>query len=159
MMMMNMRGTLWCIFGILFIFTITSAAFAQQEQQPDTVPADSQVKQDPLTEINKTLKELNNNYHKLDIQVRDLNTKVTFLLWAFGLFFTVIVLPVIVKYWRNTLGKQNSANTGSRVDSKTTPDVATEKELDPSVFLRQGNFREKTQSDSSILEVKPDDRR
>ena len=81
MMMVNMRGTLWCIFGILFIFTITSAAFAQQEQQPDTVPADSQVKQDPLTEINKTLKELNDNYHKLDKQVGDLNTKVTFLLW------------------------------------------------------------------------------
>ena len=28
--MLNARGTLWSIFGILFIFSITPAAFAQQ---------------------------------------------------------------------------------------------------------------------------------
>ena len=154
MIMLKARRTLWCILGMIFVFSIT-AAFAQQEQQPDSVPADSQVKQDTLTEINKTLKELSDNYHKLDKQVGDLNTKVTFLLWAFGLFFTVIVLPVIVKYWRDTLGKQNSADMVSRTASETT----SEDRLEPDVFLRRDDVVDKIQSDSPILEEKPYDSR
>ena len=33
-MMSNIRATLWRIFGILFILSITFTAYAQQEQQP-----------------------------------------------------------------------------------------------------------------------------
>ena len=41
-MMMNERGTLWCIFGLLFVLSITAAAYAQQDQQPDSALSQSQ---------------------------------------------------------------------------------------------------------------------
>ena len=43
--MLNLRATLWCIFGILFIFSITFTAFAQQEQSSDTALSQSQFMQ------------------------------------------------------------------------------------------------------------------
>ncbi len=41
-MMMNERGTLWCIVGLLFVLSITAAAYAQQDQQPDSALSQSQ---------------------------------------------------------------------------------------------------------------------
>ncbi len=146
--MSNVRRSLLSVIGILFVFCITVVSFAQQDQQSDSVPIDSQVKQDPLKEINETLKELSDNYHKLDKQIGDLNTKVTFLLWAFGLFFTVIVLPVIVKYWRDTLSKQSSTEVVSRVAAEKATKASTENKEESDEELMQRNLRENRPSES-----------
>lgn len=74
MIMLNMQKTLWCILGVLFVLSITPAAFAQQEQQPDSVPADSQ--QETLNQINKKLDGLDTKVDGLVTETDKLVTEI-----------------------------------------------------------------------------------
>ena len=104
--MLNVRATLWRIFGILFIFSISFPAFAQQEQQSDAALSQSQFMQilDKIDEsedrmrsyIDKKFDELDKKFDELDKQVAILNTKVNILIASIVGIFTFIVAPILV---------------------------------------------------------------
>ncbi len=115
--MLNGRATLWRIFGILFIFSLTFTAFAQQEQQLSVVLSQSQFMQildkidesedrmrshvdkkfDELDEkFDKKFGELDEKFDELDKQVAVLNTKVNILIAIIVGIFTLIVAPILV---------------------------------------------------------------
>ena len=118
MTMLNARGTLWCILGMLFVFSIT-AAFAQQEQQSDSALSQSQADKiiEKIDELEKNMlkgmhelelkmrdhvdtkfKELDNKFNKLDKEVAVLRSDVNNLFWV----LTVIGVPAFL-YFLNLL--------------------------------------------------------
>ena len=115
--MLNVRATLWCISGILFIFSLTFTAFAQQEQQSDAALSQSQFMQilekidesedrmrshvdKKFDEFDKKFGELDEKFDELDKQVDKqvavLNTKVNILIAIIVGIFTLIVAPILV---------------------------------------------------------------
>ena len=111
--MLNVRATLWRIFGILFIFSLTFTAFAQQEQQSDAAFSQSQFMQilekidesedrmrshvdKKFGELDKKFGELDEKFDELDKQVAVLNTKVNILIAIIVGIFTLIVAPILV---------------------------------------------------------------
>lgn len=115
--MLNVRATLWCISGILFIFSLTFTAFAQQEQQSDAALSQSQFMQilekidesedrmrshvdKKFNELDKKFDEkfgeLDDKFDELDKQVAVLNTKVNILIAIIVGIFTLIVAPILV---------------------------------------------------------------
>ena len=102
--MLNARGTLWSILGILFIFSIVSAAFAQQERQPDTVPTNSQ--QETLNQINKKLDGLDTKVDGLVTETGKLVTEISKLVTEIGKLVgkvdeiedNILVLNTSIKY-------------------------------------------------------------
>ena len=188
MVMLNVRGTLWCILGILFVILITSAAFAQQEQQPDSALTQSQA--DKIIEkineletnmlkgmheletnmrdhVDKKIAEVNTNITELKEDVANIKGQLTIIKWGITVFGAPLLIGIVVIIVQNHFSRKNNAKivsedaaeATSEVTSEPTSEVASENRLDPSVFLRQDDFRDKTQSDSPSSEVKPDDRR
>ena len=109
-MMLNARGTLWSIFGILFIFSIVSAAFAQQEQQSDSVPENSQ--QETLNQINKKLDGLDTKVDELATEIGKLVTEISKLVTEMGKLVNkvdeiednILVLNTSIKYIQLGIG-------------------------------------------------------
>lgn len=81
-MTLNVRRTFWSIFGILFVFSVTSAAFAQQEQKSDTGPANSQ--QETLNQITKKLDGLDTKVDGLVTETGKLVTEISKLVTEIG---------------------------------------------------------------------------
>ena len=142
--MLNVRATLWRIFGILFIFFITVTAFAQQEQQSDAALSQSQFMQilnkidesenrmrshvdnkfDELNkkfdELDKKFGELEDKFDELDKQVAVLNTKVNILIAIIVGIFTLVVAPILVLMLRDHLNQRNRVKIAA--ESKEEPD-------------------------------------
>ena len=127
--MLNVRATLWRIFGILFIFSLTFTAFAQQEQQSNAALSQSQFMQilDKIDESEDRMRshvdkkfdeldkkfdekfgELDDKFDELDKQVAVLNTKVNILIAIIVGIFTLIIAPILVLMLRDHLNQRNS---------------------------------------------------
>ena len=123
--MSNIQATLRSIFGILFIFSITFTAYAQQEQQPVAL---SQSQFEKILEkieesedrmrshvdkkfdaLNKRFDALDDKFNELDKQVAVLNTKVNILIAIIVGIFTLVVAPILVLMLRDHLNQRNSA--------------------------------------------------
>ena len=135
--MLNVWTTLWSIFGILFIFSISFTAFAQQEQQAGAALSQSQFMQilnkidesedrmrshidKKFNELDKKLGELDEKFDELDKQVAVLNTKVNILIAIIVGIFTLIVAPILVLMLRDRLNQRNSAERAA--ESREEPD-------------------------------------
>ena len=91
-MMSNIQATLWRIFGILFIFSITFTAYAQQKQQPATLSQSQfekilekieEPEDEMRTHVDKKFGELDEKFDKkfdkLDEKVDEIKTDVAVL--------------------------------------------------------------------------------
>ena len=127
-MMSNIRATLWRIFGILFILSITFTAYAQQEQQPAALSQSQfekilekieESEDEMRTHVDKKFDELDKKFDEkfdkldekfdeLDKQVAVLNTKVNILIAIIVGIFTLIVAPILVLMLRDHLNQRNS---------------------------------------------------
>lgn len=80
--MLNVRGTLWSFLGIFFLFSIISAAFAQQNQQSGSTLSESQFMQiiDRIDKVEDNMrdhvdKKIGELDKKIDVNYKELNTK------------------------------------------------------------------------------------
>ncbi|MDE0482880.1 MAG: hypothetical protein OXI67_09900 [Candidatus Poribacteria bacterium] len=110
--------------------------------------------------VDKKFGELDDKFDELDKDVAVLKSDVS-KLFMFLIGIAVAVFGHLLIFIGSTFYSnwRNKANLVPKVAAEIATKNATENELDPGVFLRQDNFRQKTESDSSILAVKPDDRR
>ena len=157
--MLNVRATLWCIFGILFIFSISFTAFAQQEQQTGAALSQSQFMQilDKIDEsedrmrshvdkkfgeldqkFDKKFGELDQKFDELDKQVAVLNTKVNILIAIIVGIFTLIVAPILVLILRDRINQRNRA------------EIATESQKEPDEDAMRRYFIDNQQSESEF---------
>ena len=154
--MLNVRATLWRIFGILFIFSLTFTAFAQQEQQSGAALSQSQFMQilekidesedrmrshvdkkfNELDEkLDKKFGELDEKFDELDKQVAVLNTKVNILIAIIVGIFTLIIAPILVLMLRDHLNQRNSV------------EIAAENREEPNEGIRQRILRDNRPSE------------
>ena len=133
--MLNVRTTLWLIFGILFIFSISFTAFAQQEQQAGTALSQSQFEKllekieesedkmrshvdkkfDELDEkFDEKFGKLDEKFDKLSTDVAFINGQLTIIKWSITIFGAPLLIGLIIYYLQNRKSKIN-----------TTTDVAT----------------------------------
>lgn len=130
--MLNVRATLWRIFGILFIFSIPFTAFAQKEQPSDAALSQSQFErilekidesEDEMRkhvdkrfdELDKKFDKLDGKFNELDKQVAVLNTKVDILIAIIVGIFTLVVAPILVIMLVDRLKQRNSAKRAAEV--------------------------------------------
>ena len=126
--MSNIWATFWSIFGILFIFSITFTAYAQQEQQPAALSQSQfekilekidESEDEMRTHVDKKFDELDKKFDEkfgeldekfgeLDKQVAVLNTKVNILIAIIVGIFTLVVAPILVLMFRDRLNQRNS---------------------------------------------------
>ena len=131
-MMSNIRATLWRIFGILFILSITFTAYAQQEQQPAALSQSQFEKildkidesEDKMrTHVDKKFGELDEKFDELDKQVAVLNTKVNILIAIIVGIFTLIVAPIFVLMLRDHLNQRNSVEIAAESKEESAENV------------------------------------
>ena len=117
--MLNVRTTLWRIFGILFIFSISFTAFAQQKQQAGAALSQSQFEKllDKIDEsedeirkhVDKKFDELDEKFDKkfdeLDEKVTEvktdvavLNARVNLLQWMIAIIGAPFLISIIVLF-------------------------------------------------------------
>ncbi len=149
--MLNVRATLWRIFGIFFIFSISFTAFAQQEQQSDAALSQSQFMQilnkmdesedrmrthvdKKFGELNKKFDdkfgELDDKFDELDKQVAVLNTKVNILIAIIVGIFTLVVAPLLVLMFRDRLNQRNSVEIAAESKEKPDEDIKRKNFID-----------------------------
>ena len=131
--MLNVRTTLWSIFGILFIFSISFTAFAQQEQQAGVTLSQSQFIQllekidesedEMRKHVDKKFDELDEKFDELDKQVAILNTRVNILIAIIVGIFTLIVAPILVLMLRDRLNQRNSVETASEAAGESREEL------------------------------------
>ena len=130
--MSNIRATLWRIFGILFILSITFTAYAQQEQQPAALSQSQFEKildkidesEDKMrTHVDKKFGELDEKFDELDKQVAVLNTKVNILIAIIVGIFTLIVAPILVLMLRDHLNQRNSVEIAAESKEESAENV------------------------------------
>ena len=140
-MMSNGQVTLWRIFGILFIFSITFTAFAQQEQQSDAALSQSQFLQ-IIDRIDKSKEEMRKHvdekfdaldkkfdakFGELDEKVNEiktdvavLNARVNLLQWIIAIIGAPFLISIIVLFVQMRLNQRNSVEIAA--ESKEEPD-------------------------------------
>ncbi len=123
--MLNIRATLWRIFGILFIFSITFTAYAQQKQESGAALSQSQFMQilDKIDEsedrmrshIDKKFDELDGKFDELDGKVAEiktdvavLNARVNLLQWVIAIIGAPFLISIIVLFVQIRLNQRNS---------------------------------------------------
>ncbi|MDE0014114.1 MAG: hypothetical protein OXU36_23425 [Candidatus Poribacteria bacterium] len=144
--MLNVRATLWRIFGILFIFFITVTAFAQREQQPAALSQSQfekilekieESEDEMRTHVDQKFNELDEKVDKLDEKVDEiktdvavLNARVNLLQWVIAIIGAPFLISIIVLFVQIRLNQRNSV--------EITPKVATEsrEELDEDAVRR-----------------------
>lgn len=131
-MMLNVWATLWHIFGILFIFSISFTAFAQQEQQSGAALSQSQFMQildkidesedkmrkhvdDKFDELDKKFDELDDKFDKLSTDVAFINGQLTIIKWSITIFGAPLLVGLIIYYFQN---RKKMANTTADVVTK-----------------------------------------
>ena len=157
-MMLNVRATLWRIFRILFIFSISFTAFAQQEQQSDAALSQSQFMQilnkidesedrmrshvddkfneldkkfdEKFGELDEKLGELDKKFDGLDKQVAVLNTKVNILIAIIVGIFTLVVAPILVLMLRDYLNQRNSVEIAAESREESDEDSRQRSSID-----------------------------
>ena len=151
--MLNVRTTLWRIFGILFIFFIPFTAFAQQEQPSDAALSESQFERilekieesedemrkhvdkkfDELDKkfdkLGEKFDELDGKFDELDKQVAVLNTKVDILIAIIVGIFTLVVAPILVIMLVDRLKQRNSAKRAAEVPAESREEDITQRIL------------------------------
>lgn len=149
-MMLNVRATLWRIFGILFIFLITFTAYGQQEQQPAALSQSQfekilekieESEDEMRTHVDKKFDELDkkfdakfdeldDKFDELDKQVAVLNTKVNILIAIIVGIFTLIVAPILVLMLRDHLNQRNSVEIAAENREKSDEDIKRKNFID-----------------------------
>ena len=145
--MLNVRTTLWRIFGILFIFSISFTAFAQQAQQAGAALSQSQFERilekieesedemrkhvdkrfdeldkkfdEKFDKLDKKFDELDGKFNELDKQVAVLNTNVDILIAIIVGIFTLVVAPILVIMLVDRLKQRNSAKRAAEVPAES----------------------------------------
>ena len=134
--MLNVRATLWGIFGILFILSIPFTAFAQQEQQSDAALSQSQFEKilDKIDEsedemrshVDKKFDELDEKFDELDEKVAEiktdvavLNARLNLLQWVIAIIGAPFLISIIVLFVQMRLNQRNSAERVSEVSAES----------------------------------------
>ena len=162
--MLNVRATLWRIFGILFIFSITFTAFAQQEQQTDAALSQSQFMQllDKIDESEDEMRkhvdkkfdeldqkfdekfgELDKKFDKLSTDVAFINGQLTIIKWSITIFGAPLLVGLIICYLQN---RKIKINTTADVATKVPAESREESDED----IRQGILRDNRSSGTEI---------
>ena len=158
--MLNVRATLWSIFGILFILSIPFAAFAQQEQQSDAALSQSQFEKilDKIDEsedemrshVDKKFDELDEKFDELDEKVAEiktdvavLNARLNLLQWVIAIIGAPFLISIIVLFVQMRLNQRNSAEIAS--------EVSTESKEKSDEDIRRGNLIDNQQSESEFV--------
>jgi len=139
-MMLNGRAMLWSIFGILFIFSITSTAFAQQEQQSGAALSQSQFERilekieesedEMRAHVDKKFGELDEKFNKkfdaLDEKVAEiktdvavLNARLNLLQWVIAIIGAPFLISIIVLFVQIRLSQRNNVERTSEVPAKS----------------------------------------
>ncbi len=141
--MLNVRTPLSSIFGILFIFSISFSAFAQQEQRSSAPLSQSQFMQlldridkseeemrkhvdekfDKLDkkfdakfgELDKKFDELDEKFDKLSTDVAFINGQLTIIKWSITIFGAPLLVGLIIYYLQN---RKKRVNTTANVETK-----------------------------------------
>ncbi len=138
--MLNVRATLWRIFGILFIFSLTLTAFAQQEQQSDAALSQSQFMQildkidasedrmrkhvdEKFGELDKKFDELDEKVDKLSTDVAFINGQLTIIKWIITIFGAPLLVGLIIYYLQN---RKKTVNTAANVATKVPAESGEE---------------------------------
>ncbi|MCY3720629.1 MAG: hypothetical protein OXG97_00245 [Candidatus Poribacteria bacterium] len=149
--MLNVRAMFWSIFGILFIFSITFTAFAQQEQQFNAALSQSQFEKilekieesedEMRAHVNKKFSELDGKFDELDEKVAEiktdvavLNAKLNLLQWVIAIIGAPFLISIIVLFVQIRLNQQNRTEIASKVIS--------ENREEPDEDIRQINLTE-----------------
>ena len=154
-MMSNIRATLRSIFGILFILSITFAAYAQQEQQPAALSQSQfekilekieESEDEMRAHVNKKFDELDKKFDELDGKVAEiktdvavLNARVNLLQWVIAIIGAPFLISIIVLFVQIRLNQQNSA--------KRAPEVADESKEEPDEDIGRGNLTDNQRSE------------
>lgn len=165
MVMLNVRGTFWCILGIIFVLSIASTALGQQSDSTLTQSQADKIieKMNELEKnmlkgmhdlelkmrdhVDKKFGELDDKFDELDKRVDRIDLKVNILIGLLTIIGGPILLQILNHAVRNRLNRQNSANTVSRVDSKITSDVATENRDESDEDIRRRYLSDNPPSD------------
>ena len=153
-MMLNVRRTLWSIFGILFIFSITPAAFAQQsdtdkiiqeihrletkmvekinELETNTLKGMHELETKMRDHVDKKIGELDTKFHELDKKVALVDLKANILIGVFGVIITLVVIPILVPVLKQVVLNRLNLRKNNGVPSGPQPEAER--------ILKQGNF-------------------
>lgn len=133
-MMLNGRAMLWSIFGILFIFSITFTAFAQQEQQSGAALSQSQFERilekieesedEMRAHVDKKFGELDDKFNKkfdalgekvaeIQTDVAVLNARVNLLQWVIVIIGAPFLISIIVLFVQMRLHQRDSTEIAS----------------------------------------------
>ena len=168
--MLNVRGTFGSIFGILFIFSITFTAFAQQKQQSDAALPQSQFEkilekidesEDEMRKhvdrkfseldekFDKKFGELDGKFDKLDEKVNEiktdvavLNARLNLLQWVIAIIGAPFLISVVVLLVQMRLNQQNNA--------KRVLEVAPENKEESDADINRRNLIDNQQSESEF---------
>ena len=153
--MLNARATLWSIFGILFIFSITFTAFAQQEQQSGAALSQSQFERilekieesedEMRAHVDKKFGELDEKFNKkfdalgekvaeIQTDVAVLNARVNLLQWVIAIIGAPFLLSIIVLFVQIRLNQRNGV--------EIAPKVAAESREEPGKDVIQRTLRD-----------------
>ena len=120
--MLNLRTTLWCILGILFILAISFTAFAQQEQSSDAALSQSKFMQiiDRIDKSKDEMRkhvdekfdaldkkfdakfgELDKKFNQLSADVAFINGQLTIIKWSITIFGAPLLVGLIIYYLQN----------------------------------------------------------
>ena len=158
--MLNVRATLWGIFGILFILSIPFTAFAQQEQQSDAALSQSQFMQiidridkskeemrkhvdEKFDELDKKFDELDEKFDELSTDVAFINGQLTIIKWSITIFGAPLLIGLIIYYLQN---RKRKTNTTADVSTKVSAERKEESDED----IRRGNLIDNQQSESEF---------
>lgn len=151
--MLNVRGTFWCIIGILFVLSIASTALGQQSDS-----ALSQSQADKIIEkmneleknmlkgmhdlelkmrdhVDKKFGELDDKFDELDKRVDRIGLKVNILIGVFGVIITLVVIPILVPVLKQVVL--------NRLNRRDNNGVSSESHVEAEKVLREGNFRDR----------------
>ena len=138
--MLNVRATLWRIFGILSIFSLTFTAFAQEEQQSDTALSQSQFMQildridkskeemrkhvdEKFGELDKKFDELDEKVNEIKTDVAVLNARVNLLQWMIAIIGAPFLISIIVLFVQIRLNQKNSAEIAAESKEESAENV------------------------------------
>lgn len=167
MLMLKARRTVWCILGMIFVFSITTA-FAQQEQQSDSEFSKSQfiriidridkVEDNLRDYVDTKFKELDERIDTLDTKIDDLDNRfdklsedvafikgqLTIIKWGIAIFGAPLLIGMIMFFLQNR-EKKGQATT------EITTKIASENRYESNVDMIRKNLRDKEPSESEVI--------
>ena len=141
--MLNARGMLCCIFGILFIFSIVSAAFAQQdnsalsqsqfekilekidESEKETLKGMHELETKMRDHVDKKIAEVNTNITELKEDVANIKGQLTIIKWGITVFGAPLLVGIVVIIVQNYLSRKNDGKIASEAAAEAVSKVAS----------------------------------